>query len=161
MINIPDLVNGAFELTGGVVCWLNVKRLLRDRSVQGVDWRVSAFFSAWGFWNLFYYPQLGQWASFAGGVALVIANTTWVVLAVPLVRAAKREKARAHGDAVRAEGRRLRHIRDHKAYDPNCKHCREALVGFPVPEVKNLPEIKHTYKCECDLCTDPSRGNVN
>jgi hypothetical protein len=149
MINIPDLVNGAFELSGGVVCWLNVKRLLRDRSVQGVDWRVSAFFSAWGFWNLFYYPQLGQWASFAGGVALVIANTTWVVLALRLIKEGQRAKARAHGDAVREEGRRLRHIRDHKAFDPNCAYCRAAVASL------------FFTTCQCDICTDPDRGNVN
>jgi hypothetical protein len=153
MINLPDLVNGAFELTGGAVCWLNVRRLKRDRKVEGVDWRVSAFFSAWGIWNLVYYPSLGQWASFAGGVALVIANSTWVAIAVPLVRAAKREKARAHGDSVRAEGRRLRHVRDHKAFDPHCEFCCKALA--------DLPEIAHTYKCECDICTAPDRSNLN
>lgn len=151
MIDKFDLINGAFELTGGVVCWLNVLRLLRDRSVRGVDWRVSAFFFAWGIWNLAYYPTLHQWASFAGGVALVIANTTWVVLALRLIKVEQRAKARAHGDAVRAEGRRLRHIRDHKTFEPSCEFCRQALG--------DLPEIKHAYKCECDLCVD--RGNVS
>ena len=91
-MSIPDLINGAFELTGGFVCWLNVRRLLRDREVQGVDWRVSAFFSSWGFWNLFYYPSLHQWASFFGGTALVIANTTWVVLALRTIRRQKEGK---------------------------------------------------------------------
>jgi hypothetical protein len=80
--NIPDLINGTFELVGGILCWLNVQRLRKDRRVQGVDWRVSAFFSAWGLWNLFFYPSLHQWASFAGGILLVLANTTWVALAL-------------------------------------------------------------------------------
>jgi hypothetical protein len=77
-----DTINGLFEMTGAVLCWVNVVRILRDRQVKGVSWAVSAFFSLWGFWNLYYYPSLGQWASFAGGVALVTANTTWVVLAI-------------------------------------------------------------------------------
>jgi hypothetical protein len=80
--SIPDLINGTFELGGGILCWLNVQRLRKDRRVQGVDWRVSAFFSAWGFWNLFYYSNLNQWCSFAGGLMLVTANTTWVALAL-------------------------------------------------------------------------------
>ena len=109
-MSIPDLVNGAFELTGGAVCWLNVRRLLRDRKLAGVDWRVSGFFSAWGFWNLLYYPSLHQWASFAGGIALVIANTTWVVLALRTIRRQKDE-----------------HM-GHKAYEPSCSLCKRTLL---------------------------------
>jgi hypothetical protein len=138
-MSIADLINGTFELGGGILCWLNVQRLRKDLQIQGVDWRVNAFFSAWGFWNLFYYPSLHQWASFAGGVLLVLANTTWVVLAL------------WYGYVF------SRHISEHKAYDPDCEFCRKAFFGFRVPEVKslnNLPEIKHTYKCECDLCKD-------
>jgi hypothetical protein len=123
-MNLPDLVNGAFELTGGVVCWLNVRRLLRDRTVQGVDWRVSAFFSAWGFWNLFYYPSLNQWASFAGGVALVIANTTWVVLALRTMREEAEEVPGRKTEEFRA------HIRGHKAFDPDCKFCQDAVKPY-------------------------------
>lgn len=77
----PDLINGAFELAGGALCWLNVQKILKDKCVIGVYWPIQAFFTAWGVWNLFYYPLLGQWASFVGGVFLVIGNTVWVVLA--------------------------------------------------------------------------------
>lgn len=139
MINIPDLINGTFELTGGVVCWLNVRSLLKDKKIEGVDWRVSGFFSAWGVWNLFYYPSLSQWAIFAGGLLLVIANTTWVVLALRII------KWNQH--------------MQHKAYEPNCSLCRRALDWLP-DSIKNLPEIKHTYKCECDLCSDRGHGGV-
>lgn len=142
-MNIADLINGSFELGGGILCWLNVKRLLKDRRVEGVDWRVSAFFSAWGFWNLFYYPSLHQWASFFGGVALVIANTTWVALAL----------------WFRSEF--SRHIRGHKALEPSCKFCQKAMAEVLKPALALLPEIKHTYKCECDLCVDPDRGNIS
>ena len=135
-MSIPDLINGSFELTGGLLCWANVRRLLRDRKVQGVDWRVSAFFSAWGFWNLFYYPSLSQWASFVGGLAIVVANTAWVVLALRFIKLQKETE-----DAVDWS----EHMR-HKAFNPSCRFCRSA----------SLPEIPaHTYKCECELCTDP------
>lgn len=41
-----------------------------------------AFFWSWGIWNLFFYPSLGQWYSFVGGIALVAGNTVWVALAL-------------------------------------------------------------------------------
>lgn len=80
----PDLVNGLFELVGACFTWRNFLQLKRDRHLAGVYWPTTAFFSAWGVWNLIYYPTLGQWASFAGGVALVSGNVAWVWLAVKL-----------------------------------------------------------------------------
>lgn len=77
-----DFINGSFELIGGILCCLNVRRLLRDKQVKGVYWPAQAFFASWGFWNLAYYPSLHQWVSFAGGLLLVISNTTWVILAI-------------------------------------------------------------------------------
>jgi len=79
-----DLINGAFEVCGGFLCWFNVRILLIDRVVKGVFWPVQAFFAVWGWWNLYYYPSLGQWYSFAGGIFLVAGNTVWVVLALKL-----------------------------------------------------------------------------
>lgn len=77
----PDHINGLFELIGGLLIWANVVRLARDRQIRGVDWRVTGFFWAWGLWNLFYYPHLGQWWSFAGGLMIVVANCAWLALA--------------------------------------------------------------------------------
>lgn len=79
---MSDWINAGFELVGAVVCWLNVRQLYRDKKLQGVVWQVQGFFLSWGLWNLFYYPSLGQWASFWGGVMLVVGNGTWVVLAM-------------------------------------------------------------------------------
>lgn len=81
-MTVNDAVNGAFEAIGGVCIWLNAKRLARDKSVRGVDWRVTAFFWAWGIWNLWFYPSLNQWASFAGGLAIVSGNFAWLSLAI-------------------------------------------------------------------------------
>lgn len=77
-----DVGNAMFELVGALLGWLNVRQLLRDRSVSGVYWPVTAFFAAWGYWNLFYYPALGQWFSAWAGALLALANTAWVVLAL-------------------------------------------------------------------------------
>lgn len=47
-------------------------------------WPMTAFFTAWGFWNLHYYPSLEQWFSFYAGIVLVLGNLCWVGLVVTL-----------------------------------------------------------------------------
>lgn len=81
-MSAPDLINGGFELIAAFAQAVNVRQLLRDRQVRGVDWRVTAFFTSWGLWNLFYYPHLDQWLSFVGGLALVLVNAVWVAMAL-------------------------------------------------------------------------------
>jgi len=77
-----DTTNGLFELVGALLNWRNVARIRRDQRVRGVDWRTWAFFTAWGWWNVYYYPSLGQWASMLGGLVMVSANTVWVWYAI-------------------------------------------------------------------------------
>jgi len=76
----PDLLNGIFEFVGSIMLWLNVRRLYIDKQTMGVNGLTVGFFTSWGFWNLFYYPNLGQWYSFAGGISIVVANTVWLIL---------------------------------------------------------------------------------
>lgn len=75
-----DLVNGIFEF--GIGCWavLNVKAILRDKKLLGVHWGVTGWATAWGLYNLYYYPHLGQWLSFSGGCWIVTVNSTWLAL---------------------------------------------------------------------------------
>ena len=75
-----DVINGLFEGIGAIVSWGNVVKLYRDKHTQGVWWPAWAFFSAWGLWNLYYYPSLNQTWSFIGGVLLVGANLAWLGL---------------------------------------------------------------------------------
>ena len=75
---IPDFLNGSFETIGGVIIFLNCWKLYQDKEVKGVVWQLTIFFSAWGLWNLYYYPYLGQQFSFVGGLLMVIANTVWI-----------------------------------------------------------------------------------
>lgn len=77
----PDLINGLFEIGGGIFNYTNIRQLLKDKEVKGVKIFPTMFFSIWGFWNLFYYPSLDQWLSFVGGIILVISNAYWVFLA--------------------------------------------------------------------------------
>lgn len=65
---------------GAVFIVLNIARLMKDRRLNGVHWLSTTYFTSWGFWNLFYYPSLDQWWSFAGGAILVTMNTGWLLL---------------------------------------------------------------------------------
>ncbi len=85
-MSVTDFVNGIFELGGGILLVQNCRLLYRDKEVKGVSVPVTAFFAAWGLWNLFYYPHLEQWASFAGGLVIVSANLVWVGMAVYYAR---------------------------------------------------------------------------
>lgn len=76
----PDLINASFEGLAGVVSLTNVRALWRAKRIQGVHWGPTTFFTAWGLWNLFYYPHLGQWASFVGGLSIVLVNAMWLAL---------------------------------------------------------------------------------
>jgi hypothetical protein len=76
-----DIINGSFELVGGVASWINVYKLYQDKAVRGVYWPAMFFFAAWGFWNMYYYPTLDQTFSFIGGAFMSLANAAWVILA--------------------------------------------------------------------------------
>lgn len=78
-MTLPDIINGAFEAAGGFFIWLSIRKLYLEKLVRGVSWVHVAFFSSWGYWNLYFYPHLGQWMSFAGGALLVTANTIWLL----------------------------------------------------------------------------------
>ena len=88
-----DIGNTAFEAVGAVLSWNNVRMLRRDRVVKGVDWRVTAFWTAWGLWNLAYYPALGQAYSAAAGAVLATANAVWVGHALYYIRRQRRVNA--------------------------------------------------------------------
>lgn len=77
-----DLINGTFEFCGAVFMSRDAYKLYRDKQIRGVHWMSRFFFLSWGFWNIRYYPGLGQWLSFSGGIALATANLIWCLLAL-------------------------------------------------------------------------------
>jgi len=77
-----DNVNGTFEVLGGFFICLNIWDVWTSKTVAGVSWIAVAFFTLWGFWNLFYYPKLGQRMSFLGSAFVAIANVVWLVLLI-------------------------------------------------------------------------------
>ena len=74
----PDLVNGTFEMAGGLFIILSIIKLYDDKKVRGISCLAVGFFAVWGYWNLYYYSHLDQWWSWYGGVLVVITNTIWL-----------------------------------------------------------------------------------
>lgn len=77
-----DLINGLFEALSGAMVLNHCRAIIKDKCVAGVSIISVAFFSAWGFWNLYYYPSLGQFWSFVGGMFIVISNMAWLLLLI-------------------------------------------------------------------------------
>lgn len=75
-----DVCNGLFEALGALLILNHCRAVIRDKAVAGVSILSTAIFTLWGVWNLYYYPSLGQWCSFSGGLFIVAANATWVGL---------------------------------------------------------------------------------
>jgi hypothetical protein len=81
-MNYPDLINGAFETLGGVSVWAHARSIRADKMVRGISPVATCFMTLWGVWNLFYYPMLEQWASFFGGIVIVVGNAVWLYYAI-------------------------------------------------------------------------------
>lgn len=76
-----DITNSVFESCGAICTWLNVRKLLKDKLVRGVDWRLWIFYTLWGLWNILFYPINGFWFSWAAGIVLAMGSVIWVILA--------------------------------------------------------------------------------
>jgi len=86
----PDLINALFEACGAVLVLLSIHRLHRDKLVRGVHWAPVLFFTAWGVWNLFYYPHLRQLLSFRAGICLALVNAIWLAQLLYYLKAEQR-----------------------------------------------------------------------
>ena len=74
----PDCVNAAFEIAGSVAVWCNFAAILKDRGYAGTRVPMMMFFTSWGFWNLYFYAHLLQWASLVASLALTGGNVAVV-----------------------------------------------------------------------------------
>jgi len=79
---INDLINGGFEFLGSVASLNNCRILLKDKKVMGSSIYSMLFITTWCYYNLYFYPSIGQTYSFYGAVIMVIANSLWSILAI-------------------------------------------------------------------------------
>ena len=89
-MTVADTINACFEGGMALTYSLSIRRLLRDKKVRGYHVGVNVFATMWGFWNLYYYPHLGQWLSFSAGAALVCANVLYTGLTLWYLRLERR-----------------------------------------------------------------------
>ncbi len=87
-----DNINGLFELCGGFFVFLHCLRLYGDKKVKGVSFVATGYFAVWGFWNMYYYPFLSQWASLIGGLLIVAMNVLWISMMVYYIRKERNEQ---------------------------------------------------------------------
>jgi len=78
----PDLINGLFEALGGFFILNHCRVLFKEKKVAGVSILSTIFFFSWGVWNCYFYPHLGQWLSFCGGLMIAATNCLWIYLLV-------------------------------------------------------------------------------
>ena len=77
-MNWMDFINGVFEAGLALFLVKGVLKLRVDKAVLGFYWPTVVWTTAWGIWNLAYYPHLDQWCSFTGGLFVVAVNLTWL-----------------------------------------------------------------------------------
>jgi len=76
----PDFTNGLFEFLGGAMLLNHCRVLYKHKHTAGVSKFSVLFFLLWGCWNMFYYPHLGQYWSFSGGLFVVLTNLLYIVM---------------------------------------------------------------------------------
>lgn len=82
MTSTSDVINGLFEFIGSLLLFKNCYTLYNDKQVKGVNISTTIFFLLWGLWSIIFYPLNNLWFSFSGGILIVIANATWISLAL-------------------------------------------------------------------------------
>lgn len=79
---IQDTINAAFEWFGALVLLLDIRAILRDKSVSGVSLAPKFVFCVWGFWNIYYYGHLDQEGSQIAAAGVTVVNSVWLYLAL-------------------------------------------------------------------------------
>lgn len=77
---MPDIVNGLYEILGGLFIMLSCRKLYHDKTVKGVSFIHVFYFLTWGYWNLYFYSYVGATFSFYGSIGIAIANTIWAIM---------------------------------------------------------------------------------
>lgn len=74
----PDLTQAGWELGSAGFGLLNVRAIRRSKSLQGVHWIPTAFFAAWGLYNLWFYAALGLPVAWWAGTSITAVNLLWL-----------------------------------------------------------------------------------
>lgn len=78
----PDHINAFFECSGLFFVFPSIIALYRTKSAEAISLWTVFFFTSWGFWNMWYYPSLGQFWSGVGAYGVAGANSIWLGLII-------------------------------------------------------------------------------
>lgn len=74
----PDVTQAAFELGSACFSVLNIRAIRRSKSITGVHWLPTAFFGAWGVYNLWFYAAIHLPLAWWAGLSITITNCIWL-----------------------------------------------------------------------------------
>jgi hypothetical protein len=77
---MTDLINSLFEAFAALAILNHARIGIKNKNVGGVSISSTAFFTAWGIWNVWYYPSIEQYYSFCAGMAVLLANFVWLTV---------------------------------------------------------------------------------
>lgn len=139
----PDMVNAGFEAGAGLAVLAHCATLYRDKEARGLSIPAVVFFTVWGFWNVFYYPHLGQFWSLAGGIFVTLANLIYLALLLAYSR---------HRLARWIKRQTVCRIRGHRNDSPEftigyalypCKRCGDDVFGNTWDDILPLTDEMH------------------
>ena len=132
---MKDLVNAGFELVGSFIVWLSIYQLHKDKIVRGVHFAPILFFASWGYWNIYYYPELAQnWSAVAAGL-MALTNTIYLAQILYYLHRERKSADSSPSDdrgmntksvepAVRSPGLKT----SNENYDSGCMRKPDSLV---------------------------------
>lgn len=74
----PDYTQAAWELGSAVFSVLNIFAIRRSKSIAGIHWAPTAFYTTWGLYNLWFYTTLHLPVAWWAGIAITCTNATWL-----------------------------------------------------------------------------------
>lgn len=83
---LADRGNALLEALGGFFILSSVMKLYRDKLVRGVSFVHIGFFTAWGWWNLFYYWAMASSFSWYASIGVTAVNSLYFAMLIYYVR---------------------------------------------------------------------------
>lgn len=74
----PDYTQAAFEFGSACFQVRNVLAIRTHQTIKGVHWSPTAFFTAWGVYNLWFYTALHLPLAWWAGLAITAVNAVWL-----------------------------------------------------------------------------------
>jgi len=96
--NLADAFNGLFEFFGTFFILKSIMKLRQDRIVRGIAWQQVAFWTFWGYCNIYYYWAMNSPLSWWAGMLVTIVNTIYVAMLIYFTAEEKRKVDEAESE---------------------------------------------------------------